>query len=370
MIEHKLNPWTPKLLWFLVPSIAGATLWWYIVAETLHGRVGFSSAALVTLLVFLVFGVFAFALWLGSYGLLAYVAPRWTMRLVLAAVVTLPILVYFRPGLWTFVGAGLTWLAVWWGIERAHNDAHGRIKVQPHFTLPAAFSAIATLIMIVVSLLYYQQLRGSARTSQELVGRLSDQTVSVAERFLQTAFKEYRPDMTVDEVIGLQVPSAAELLKDIDFDNLNQADLEERLREALGSIEGYDPADFELDPSTTQEELTAELDAKLNEARTTLSAQVRENLADQFQVPINGADEAHDVLTRIVNHQFDRYAGDYIGTVPWLLALALFFILRIFVGIFVMGLTWVGWLMLRLYRSLHVVRLDHQMVPGEFVEWK
>lgn len=369
MISTKLHPWTPKLLWLIVPSLAGASLWWFAVARVLQGRMALNSAAVPLLAGFIVFGLLGIGLWLGSFNLMAYLLPRRLARLALALVAAWPMVIFFPPKPWTIIGALLLWLGLWLGIERVGGDAQSRLSVQPRRSLGAALPATVTVIILAVSLLYYQQLLGSTRTSDELSTRLSGQTVSLAERFLGNAFKEYRPDMTVDEVIGLQVPSAAELLKDLNFDTLNQAELQEKLSDALSSIEGFDPASFRLDPAANRSELERQLDAKLNETRRQLSTEVRQNLSDQFGVPISGNDLVHDVLVRIVNRQFERYVRNYVQFVPWLLVLALFFILRIFSSLFLWSASIIGWLVYRLYRSLHLIEVQHETVPAEVLNW-
>jgi len=100
-----------------------------------------------------------------------------------------------------------------------------------------------------------------------------------------------------------------------------------------------------------------------------LSEQVRTNLSDQFSVPILGEDKVHVVLVRVVNRQFERYIKKYVEFVPWLLALALFFVLRIFSSVFLFATAWIGWLMYRLYRSLHIFEINHVTVPAESLDW-
>ncbi|MBI2984399.1 MAG: hypothetical protein HYY50_02135 [Candidatus Kerfeldbacteria bacterium] len=368
-ISTNLHPWTAKLLWFLLPSLLGASVWWYVVSQTLQGRVAFTSAGLTTLLTFIVFGLFSFGLWVSGLGLSTYLANWRIVRFVSAGIVSLPLMAFFPPQPLTVGLAVGLWLVLWWGAERFATDAHSRLQLKPHLSSGWAFPTVIVLVMVVVSLLYYQQLRGATRTASELSARLASQTVGLLERFIPLLTKEYRPDMTVDEVIGLQIPTAAELLKDIQFDALNQTELEERLRQTLASVEGFDAQQFSLGPTANQTDLERQLETQLEQARRQLSEQVRQSLSSQFGVPISGQATAHDVLTDIVNHQFNRYLSRYVTVIPWLLAVALFFILRVFSGLFLIATTWLGWLLFWLYRHLHIIHLTHETVPAERVEW-
>ncbi len=369
MLAQAQSGWTPKLLWLVIPSLLGGLIWWYVVGHTLAGRLAFSSAGLPTLLFFIVFGFFSFGLWLGAIGLIGYVSRGRLVPFASALVVSLPMLGFFPLTSLTIGVMAATVMIVWWSIERFTHDADSRLQVKPHLSFGWALPTIILLMMAVVSLLYYQQLRGSTKTADELAERLGGQTVSLAERFLPLLTKDYRPDMAVDELIGLQVPTASELLKDIQFDQLNQQELEQRLREALGSVEGFPAEEFQVEPATTQAEFEAALDLQLTESRRQLSQEVRKRLSDQFQVPIEGDAGMHEVLTAVVNKQFERYISKYVTVIPWLLALALFFILRIFSGFFLLFAAWLGWLLLWLYRHLHILHVGHETVPAERVEW-
>lgn len=369
MLAQLQSSWTPKLLWFIFPSLIGSGVWWYVVSRTLAGQLSFDTAGLPALLTFIVFGFFSFGLWLGSIGLIGYLGKSRLIRFVSAAVVALPLLAFFSLTTLSISLSLATWLVIWWSIERFTHDANSRLQIKPQYSYSWSLPTVVFLLMIVVSMLYYQQIRGSSRTADELSERLSGQTISIIERFLPVAYKEYDPDMTVDDLIGLQIPSAKDLLKDINFDQLNQVELEQQLRESLSKIEGYPVEEFQLDPATSRAELEAALDLELAQSRRQLSENIRTSLSDQFQVQISGNARLHDVLTEIVNKQFERYVSQYVTVLPWLLALALLFILRVFSGVFVATSAMIGWLLLWLYRHLHILHISNETVPAERIEW-
>lgn len=369
MIATVASPWSPKLLWLLVPSFGGAMLWWYIVEKTLRGEVGFTTAALPNLLTFLVFGVFALGLWLGAFGLTGYMVNNRTVRFFSALLVTLPVVFWFPLKPWTLAAFGLTFVAGWWGIEQLSSDQHNRLTVRPQFTL-SAFSISATVIMMAVSLLYYQQLRGSSHTSQELAQRLSSQTVTFTERFLPSIYKNYHPNQTVDELLLAQFPTADEILKDINFSRFqsNPAQAKAEIRDRLSQLE-IDPTAFNVSAQATEAQIREELGLELERQRVVFVAETRDRLSTQLGIPIRGNEKVHDVLTSLVNKQFDQSIKQYVQIIPWLFAAALFFLLKIFTGVFTLAITWIGWILFRLYRSIHVIRIDHEMVPAEKVVW-
>ena len=368
MINQVASPWSPKLLWLMVPAMGGSALWWYIVSQTLEGRVGFTTAALPTLLTFLVFGVFAFGAWLGTFGLIAYISHNRIVRLVNAIIVSLPLLIWFPIAFWTLIALGLTFMSCWLGIERLNADQHNRLAVRPQLSL-GAFSITTTIIMVAVSLLYYQQLRGSSDTSEQLANRLSGQTVDFAERLLPAIYKDYQPNQTVDEFILGQFPKASDILDKINFDQIQDSrEAEAKIRDELAHRE-LDAETFDVPGQVSQDQIRQQLEAELKRQEASYLRDARERAAEQIGIEIQGDEKFHDVLTRLVNKQFDQSVKRYVESIPWLLAAALFFLLKIFTGVFILSVAWTGWAFFRFYRSLHIVKIDHDMVPAEKVVW-
>lgn len=369
MIAQVQSQWTPKLLWLIVPSFSASTLWWYIADHTLNGRVGFTTASLPNLLGFLVFGVFAFGMWLGSFGLLGYISNHRTVRWVLAALVSLPLLLWFPLTFWTFIALGLTFIAVWLGSERMESDRHNRLAIRPQLSL-SVFALSSTLIMIAVSLLYYQQLRGTNQTSEELANRLSGQTVTFAERFLPSVYKEYKPGQTIDELLLAQFPTADEILKEIKFSQFqnNPEGVQAEIRDQLAQRE-LDTEQFDVQAQASEAQVREELQHELERQRLVFLTETKDRLAEQIGIPVRGDEKVHDVLTRLVNKQFDQSVKQYVEAIPWLLAAALFFLLKIFTGLFILSVCWIGWGIFKLYRNLHILKIDHDMVPAEKVVW-
>lgn len=369
MIDQVRSPWNPRLLWFLLPSLLGGAIWWYVVAQTLQGRLAFTTAGLPTLLVFVIFGVFSFGLWLGALVVGGYPTQSRSIRFVLAGIASLPLLAFFPITMITLGVTFFIWLLLWWASERFVEDAQSRLHVKPHLSAGWAMPVIVTLIMIGVSMLYYQRLQSSSSTPDELGKRLSGQAVEVVERFLPTFIKGYEPDMTVDEVFGLSIPTADVLLQDIHFNQLTNADQREAALRSELERQGIDPNSITLDFNQQQQELESALEQQLEASRLDIARSLQDQLSEQLQVPITGTEPFHDFLVSLVNRQYERYVSNYVAFVPWLLALGLFFILKILTGAFLFVTTWVGWLLVWLYRHLHIIHIAHENVPSEKLEW-
>ncbi len=369
MISARVTPWTPKLLAFLGPSLIGGAAFWFFVAQALKGHVVFNNVALVNIGLFFLLGMFCLAVWLGPLLLIPYVGPWRSVRQTAVLVASLPMLVFFPFQPWTWLAAALVFGFMGWGMESIADDMHNRLSVQPMLSLPRGITFVIFAVITAISLLYYQQLRGSRATADELSNTLVEQTVTLTERALPVVYKEYQPGMTVDELIGAQIPTADSILKDINFNALtDQAQQQQALQQKLKDL-GLNPGEVNVNVKQGEAELKRQIDAKLIEFRAQTIDQARQELAERLGIPLQGSDTVHAALVKVVGKQFDAYVRRYVTFVPVLLALALFFILRFFTSLLQAVVVWFGWLYLRLCRAFKLVQITHQTVPAEKVEW-
>lgn len=369
MISTRVTPWTPKLLTFIGPSLIGGAAFWFFVAQALNGHVIFNNVALVNLGLFFLLGLICLAVWLGPLLLLPYVAPWRSVRLTAVLIASLPMLTFFPFRPWTWLAGGLVIGFLGWGMESIADDMHNRLSVQPMLSLPRGITFVIFSVIAAVSLLYYQQLRGGQASAADLSNRLIDQTVTLTERALPVVYREYRSGMTVDELIGAQLPTADSILNDIHFADLtNQAQEEQALQQKLKDL-GLSPSEAAISLNQGEAELRRQLDAKLSEFRAQTIDQTRQELSQRLGVPIQGQETVHAVLVKVIGKQFDAYVRRYVTFVPVLLALALFFILRFFTSLLQAVVVWFGWLYLRLCRAFKLIQITHQTVPAEKVEW-
>lgn len=369
MISTRVTPWTAKLATFLVPSLIGAAAFWFFVQQALRGHVLFNEIALINLGLFFLLGLVCLAVWLGPLLLIPYVGAWRSVRFVAVCISIVPLFVFFPFQLWTLVALILLLGGIFWGMESIADDMHNRLSVQPILSLPRGITFVIFSVLLAVSLLYYQQLRGSSKTTEELSNRFIDQTVTLSERALPIAYSEYKVGMTVDELIGAQIPTADAILDDINFNAFtNQADQQAALQKRLADL-GLDSNAVNINVKQGEAQVKAQIDAKLQEFRAQTIGQARDELAKRLDIPLKGTDTVHDALTRVIGKQFDAYVRRWVTFIPVLLALALFFVLRLFTSLLQAVVVWFGWLYLRICRAFKIIIITHQTVPAEKVEW-
>ncbi len=369
MISASITPWTPKLLVFIGPSLIGGASFWFFVQQALRGHVVFNEVALLNIGLFFLLGLVCLAVWLGPLLLVPYVSAWRSVRLTAVFITALPMMFFFPFQLWTWAALAALLGLIGWGMEGVADDMHNRLSVQPMLSLPRGITFVMFSVMIAISLLYYQQLRGSNATTNELSNKLIDQTVTLTERALPLAYKDYRPGMTIDELIGAQIPTADSILKDIKFDAFtNKTEQQKALEQKLADL-GLDPNSVTVDVRQGEAQVKQQIDAKLQEFRAQTIDQARQELAKRLDIPLQGNETVHAALAQVIGKQFDAYVRRYVTFVPVLLALALFFILRFFTSLLQAVVVWFGWLYLRLIRAFKLIQITHQTVPAERVEW-
>lgn len=369
MISTRVTPWTAKLLAFIVPSVIGASAFWFFVQQALRGHVIFNEIPLVSVVLYFVMGLFCLAIWLGPMLLIPYVATWRSIRLISVGISLLPFVFFFPLLIWTLVSVLVMFAGLAWGIESVHNDVHNRLSIQPVTSISRGVSVIIFGVLVAISLMYYQQLRGSHTSTEELSNTLIEQTVTITERALPTYYKEYHEGMTIDELIGAQIPTADSILRDINFDAFtNKTEQQQALEQKLENL-GLDSSVVTVDVQQGEAQVRQQIDQKLIEFHKQTVDQAREELAQRLDIPLKGSDTVHDTLERVIGKQFDTYVRRYVTFVPVLLALALFFILRIFTSLLQATVVWFGWLYLRLCRLLKLIHITHQTVPAEKLEW-
>lgn len=369
MITSRLTPWSAKLLALLGPSLIGGVVFWYFVQQALRGHVAFTTIALVNIGVFLLVGLLCLALWLSPLLLVSYIGTWRSMRWVSAMVAPIPLMIFFPLQWWTLGAAVILAVTLGWGMAAIADDAHNRLTVRPMHSLPRGITFIIFGMLVAMSVLYYQQLRGSASTAEALSKKLIDQTVTVTERGLPLLYKSYKTGMTVDELIGAQLPTADGILKDINFESLktNQAQ-QAAINDRLSQL-GIDSNGVNISTKDTEATIRQELDQQINSLRQQTIDQTRQELSQRFNITIKPNETVHDVLAAIIGLQFNRYVKQYVSFVPVLLALALFFVLRFATSLLQAVVVWGAWLCLKIYRWTNVIKITQQTVPAEKAEW-
>lgn len=367
LISQAKSPWTVKFLWLVGPGLVGATLWWWGMSQFVTGQINLSGNPFANISRPAVVALVGLALWLGSSLLTVYLAPRSSLRVVLAILLSLPLLLFFPLTLWTGLAILATAVGLVWSMEQAWADSRNRLTVQPMQTINQNLSVVLSGAMIAVAIVSYQQVHRSSSTVT--TARLSGQTVTIVEQFLPRIYSGYRPTMTVDELIGSQLPSAASLLQSINFDQLSsQAAKQQALNQKIRDL-GLDPNDLKIDTTLNPNVLRQQLDRQLNAARQQTITEARQQLADRFNLKLQGTEQIHDVLSTYVNQQLTTSLGRFVTFLPLLLAVGVFLLLRLFSFLFTWLIVGWGWLLASLLRWLGIILTKTTTVPAQHLEW-
>lgn len=361
--------WTPRLFWLWGPQVIGAGLWWYIVDRVLDGHASFVTDSFGLLLGVLALGVLGLGWWLGTALFGAGLIPSRRWRMLSAAISSLPIWIFLPPHLWTGVAWLIVLVGVVVGVEQAFEHAHNSLLVRTRQVIGISLGFPLLFVMIATSTLYYQQLRVSTATPDILATNVVDQSATTVERLLPRVRSDYRIGMTVDELLGIFIPKAGDVLEDVAGPNgqLNQSQQEE-LRRQLGE-RGVPVDDLQLDFSQTEEQLQVALDEQIESFHGEIIANLRTEFGRTLQLELKGDEAVQAVLKDYFGRQFDRYVREYLAWLPPLLALALFFTLRLVSIVFQWAIILVGWIWSRILRWTNVIGIAHETVPAERLSW-
>ena len=331
MISTELHPWNPRLLWILGPSLLGGMCWWLLARVVLHGEVRWQQADATTIVGFAVLGVVTLAAWLGPILIAAYLVQSRAVHGAIAIVASAPMLLFFPLTGWTFLAFAGAIGGIWWSLTQGANEVYNRLQLRPYQFLSQLAPITTTVIMAVVSVLYFQQIHQSATSPQKLANSLVDQSVTIVEKILPAVYHAYQPTMTVDQFLVSQVPDTSTILKTLNV-NISQP------------VENISLSRAELDQS-------------------------RNELAQRLGVKLRSDESMHEALVAFVNKQYQPYVNRYLNFIPPLLAVALFFLLRVISVFFQWAVMGYGWLFYRLLRLIHAVKVDHITVPAERLVW-
>lgn len=249
---------------------------------------------------------------------------------------------------WPVIFGGLLEAAaIWTLLHHVGRDANDRIR--PSVIRSMAHGLFGSLVLFIAALSFFSYTGLSAHA---VSGRLQDSLVEsgvvALNRSLPLVYHEYRPPMTVDELIRRQLPTTDDLLQGFDLRQIEgpqRNELEGRLRDA-----GLDPASLNLEQlsarSTVEaEQLRRQLEQAVSEAQSAAVVEVREQLGETFDVMITDQTFVEDVLRMILRQRLDRLTDPHQRWLPPILAASVFFSLLVFLWAFTLvtnGLAWFG----------------------------
>lgn len=309
------------------------------------------------------FGVTMFALTLAAVGLAAAVTRgplcQWLLPLGVGG---------------TAIFAGLAWQVGVGGVVEAaamlmlilhvrHEEA-GRIRFSVVKLLTYGLTLTITLMLLAVALFAYA---GFSRndSADSLQQSIIDSTLRALNTSLPLAVKNYVPEMTVDELIGQQLPDTTELVQGLRRGAFTQSEREEF--ETKLRADGIDPSAVDLDrlfsaKPEQREALFREIDIKIDETKRAAIDAARERIADSFKISISGNERVDAAMRKIVTQYVERFTRPNQRLVPPLLAVSLFLTLALFAGVY----TWLTWLagitLFAIYRKSKIVTMVEEDV--------
>lgn len=343
--------------------------WWYIVSRVLAGHISFIDTPAPVIMVIVILGVTGLGWWLGSLLIGGILLPSRRWRLLTAGISSVSLWFFLPLSLWT----GLTWIIVlaglYLGLAQAHEHAHNSLLVRVRQVIGASFGLPLLAVMLGTSLLYYQQLRISTASPDALANNVVEQAATTVERALPHIRSEYRIGMTIDEMLGLFIPRSEDVLDDITptSGQLNVAQ-QNQLKQELAD-KGVPVEQLNLDFNQTEGQLKLAIDSQIAQFRSQIIANLRTEIGRTLRIDLPGDETVQAALQNYFARQFNTYIRDYLVWLPPLLALALFFTLRVVSIFFQWGILLLGWIWYRLLRLTRVLGIIHETVPAERLSW-
>lgn len=368
MTVESARPW-PRILSALIPAWLLGIGWWWMVSRVMAGRFDVLQAHLSAVVISGLFFFIIFGLAGGFFLATAYGTTVW-WRLVIAVVGSWSVVFFFPFSTWSIFAAMAVWIGGWVSLEQAAADGRQLIEIRPVLTMQRTVAPLLWGVMIAISLLYYQQVRGDSHSADQLADRMIGQSISVTERFIPKIYPTYRANQTVDEFIGAQIPTADQIIGKLNFSagTLSADEVRKQIEAQYGTnVPGLDT--IQLPTQVNMDQLRSELDKQFAAIRSDAVAQTREELANRFSVTLTGKETMHQVLQDIISRQFNQSVRRYVQFVPVLLAVAVFFVLRIFTVVFQWAVMLLGWGVIRMLRIFGALRETTTTVEARRLTW-
>lgn len=302
-------------------------------------------------------GVAAFSLLIATAGVaFAVTRDRMTVVIVIVGCICSAVLVGFH---WqVLAAAAIEAASIWtlsWNVRR-EEAARLKFSIVKILTYGATFTI--TLLLVAVAFFAYVGFSRGASTGQ-LQASIVETGVATLNRTLPVVYRDYRPDMTVNQLIEAQLPGTDELLQPLtkgSFTPQERQDFEQHLSES-----GIDPKSVDLDKilasqSGEREKFINELRAEIELARQAAIQAAIERIGTSFRTSLSGDQPVEDGLRAILRTQVERLTKPNERFVPPILAVSLFLTLVIFDGVYI----WLAWLLASLcfwfYKTLGVVK--------------
>ncbi|MFA5051661.1 MAG: hypothetical protein WC544_01195 [Patescibacteria group bacterium] len=300
----KPEPFVPpqpmgKIIVLGLLTIACSNVFWYAWHHLLQQGLDFSAGA--GSIIAIVSTLLAFCLMFTAMALVNVMVRWFAVALVIMAVSGFSLLIWFPVTLWSFLAAAMV-IPAWmlWHRQMSVASAN-QLKFSPQQAASAGLSTAMTILLLAASLCYYSFLAGNSDSQAKFAESLINNGTTAVENVLEMYYHDkFSPTLSLDHFI------------------LNMEDA----------------AAMKLVPSTGQPELDRAIAEGLDQAERAALDESRNQFLDTFKIQATGDEEMQSVVNKIVRRNIDTYLGKYMKFIPALLALSVFFLLKIFTFVY------------------------------------
>jgi len=358
--RHFVAEW----LWLLIPSFLASLGWWYGIRQLLirpfSGEMVWATAALIFAT------VISYAFIGGIFGLIPYGITRKIFFPIWALVLGVTAFIFHPFSVGTALAALSFAVGLWVAAEGIAREASSRRKVDIRSTLAHVMPWVVIGLSLATALVYYDRAQTHAdpkKDTAQLIGRV----VEIAESFGPRFINNFRPTMTIDELIDGQLPTAEDLVRSTVKGAQVTDDETDQLQRRLADL-GL--GELVLPPVGSDAAVVREaINEEIRRSRAAVIDEVRSGLGDQLGISLRGDATVHQALTALVNDRIGSRSAAFVQFVPPILSIGLFLALRLISPILEIFAVGAGWFWYRALRAAHI--LKKKTVPGtiEVLEW-
>jgi hypothetical protein len=318
-----------KIVVLMVLAAAASLLFWFLWSKIIETGISFSASSgdLVDLVIIII----SFCLMFTLAGISSVLISRKLVFLILAFILGLSTVVFFRVSIWSVVAGIIVLLAFFNWYREISADLKSRIKFLPNRTLGTGLKTAVTLLILAASFSYYGFLvsgpNASEKFSNSLVATGSRAVQNVLEMYYQDKFS---PKMTLDEFVA----NITDVLGDVNLD-------------------------------TGQKDLNEIINQGLNQAQQQLVIEARNDFLKTMGIEAAGSETMDLVVEKIVRKNMDKYLGSFQKHIPAILALGLFFLLNVFNFVYCELIKSFGYVIFHILAWLKFVKVKNVQVEAE-----
>lgn len=265
------------------------------------------------------------ALW--NIGLLVLVVSLWAAFFVITAALVkkkqilylisllngLAVFIFFGFNFYSLIAFVLLLLILVHYAIKVYLETRRRIKFSLYLSMRHGLTWLVTVILIVVSLLYYHSYTQNDKQENSFRQSAINSTVSFTSSALEWQLPGYDPEMTLDDFIKILYGGSS--LQNLDVESLG------------------------LSGGLAQDEVQKLLEQQLMRSGEMLEgemlAQTRNEFLKSFKIEAEGTDSMDAVMSKILEQYIDKFVVPYEKYFPLIIVLSLFFALSIFNPLFV-----------------------------------